>query len=121
MDGSMVECDDQADAVVVRAKGEIDSSNVDALATQLAAAVKLAMVQPCRPILVDLQQLTFFGSAALSALLDCRQAAAEAGTSLRVVAEDAVVVRPIQVTNLDQVLEIYPTLSAALRGAENQP
>ena len=40
---------------------------------------------------------------------------AEDGTAVRVVAEHAVVVRPIQVTKLDRVLSLYPTLAEALQ------
>jgi len=34
------------------------------------------------------------------------------------VADNGLVVRPIQVTNLDSVLKLYPTLSEALEGSD---
>jgi hypothetical protein len=39
------------------------------------------------------------------------------------VADSGLVIRPIQVTNLDHVLDIYPNLAAALpgRGAQQEP
>lgn len=58
--------------------------------------------------------MTFFGSAALNAVLNCHEAGKENGTRVRLVADHDHVLRPIQVTELDRVLEIYPSLSEAL-------
>jgi hypothetical protein len=44
----------------------------------------------------------------------------EAGTSVRLVADNGLVVRPIEVTNLDSVLELYPTLPDALQGRDTE-
>jgi len=38
--------------------------------------------------------------------------------SVRLVADNDLVVRPIEVTNLDALLELYPTLPDALEGRE---
>jgi anti-anti-sigma factor len=65
-----------------------------------------------------LQALTYFGSAGLHALLDCHRQGRDAGMSVRLVADSGLVVRPIEVTNLDSVLELYPTLSEAIHGRD---
>jgi anti-sigma B factor antagonist len=103
------------DAVVVRVKGDVDSSTVDQLTPHLTAALQVASKHPARLVIVDLQPVTFFGSAALNAVLDCHQGAREIGTSVRLVADNDQVLRPIQVTELDRILEVYPTLSEALQ------
>jgi anti-anti-sigma factor len=103
------------DAVLVRVKGDVDSSTVGQLIPHLAAALQVAAKHPARLVIVDLQTVTFFGSAALNAVLDCHEGGKEAGTSVRLVADNDLVLRPIQVTELDRILEVYPTLSDALQ------
>jgi anti-anti-sigma factor len=103
------------DAVLVRVKGEVDSSTVDELTPHLTAALQVAAKHPARLVIVDLQPVTFFGSAALNAVLDCHEGGKETGTSVRLVADNDHVLRPIQVTELDRILEVYPTLSDALQ------
>jgi anti-anti-sigma factor len=103
------------DAVLVRVEGEVDSSTVDELTPHLTAALQVAAKHPARLVIVDLQPVTFFGSAALNALLDCHEGGKETGTSVRLVADNDQVLRPIQVTELDRILEVYPTLSDALQ------
>lgn len=106
------------DGIVVRVKGDIDSGTVGELVTELATALNLASTRPARLLVVDLQGVTFFGSAGLNAVLNCHDQGAAAGTSVRLVANHAEVVRPIEVTNLEGVLDLYPTLDDALRSAE---
>jgi anti-sigma B factor antagonist len=105
-------------AVLVRAKGDVDSSTVDEMITHLGAALNLAATHPARLVIVDLQLVTFFGSAALNAVLDCHEEGKKTGTSVRLVADHDHVLRPIEVTELDRILDIYPTLSDALQGAD---
>jgi anti-sigma B factor antagonist len=102
------------DAVLVRVKGDVDSSTVGELAPHLTAALQQAASHPARLVILDLQPVTFFGSAALNAVLDCHEEGRESGTSVRLVADHDNVLRPIQVTELDRILDIYPTLSDAL-------
>jgi anti-sigma B factor antagonist len=103
------------DAVVVRVKGDVDSSTVDQLTPHLNAALQVAAKHPARLVVVDLTPVTFFGSAALNAVLDCHEGGRKTGTSVRLVADHDQVLRPIQVTELDRILEVYPTLSDALQ------
>jgi anti-anti-sigma factor len=103
------------DAVLVRVKGDVDSSTVDQLTPHLFAALQVAAAHPARLVIIDLQPVTFFGSAALNAVLDCHDEGKQAGTPVRLVADHDRVLRPIQVTELDRILEVYPTVSDALQ------
>jgi anti-anti-sigma factor len=114
----VVERDVRPEAVVVRVKGEVDSSTAGEFTTRLNAALREAANQPSRLLIIDLQALTYFGSAGLNAVLDCHRQGLKAGTSVRLVADNGLVVRPIEVTNLDSVLELYPTLDEALEGRD---
>jgi anti-anti-sigma factor len=111
-----VEHEDRGDAIVVRVAGEIDSSTAGELISHLTTAFELAATHPARLVVIDLQPVTFLGSAGLNAVLHCRERGLAAGTSVRLVADNAHVVRPFEMTNLDSVFEIYPTLAAALQG-----
>jgi anti-anti-sigma factor len=106
------------EAVLVYAQGEVDSSTAGQLRSQLEAALQQAGSQESRLLIVDLQGVTYFGSAGLNAVLDCHKHGAQAGTSVRLVADNGLVVRPIEATNLDSLLELYPTLPDALEGRE---
>jgi anti-sigma B factor antagonist len=108
------------DAVLVRVTGDVDSSTVDQLTSHLVAALQVAAKHPARLVIVDLQPVTFFGSAALNAVLDCHERGNETDTSVRLVADNDQVLRPIQVTELDRILEVYPTLSDALQRDRRQ-
>ncbi len=108
------------DAVVVRVEGDVDSSNVDELTTHLTAALQVAATHPKRLVVVDLQAVNFFGSAALNAVLECHEQGNAAGTSVRLLADHDQVLRPIQVTELDRILDIFPTLADALQRNRRQ-
>jgi anti-anti-sigma factor len=120
MDLLVVDCEVRPEAVLVQTKGEVDSSTVGDLTSQLDAALQQAATHASRLLIVDLQAVTYFGSAGLNAVLDCHRQGLESGISVRLVAENGLVVRPIEVTNLDSVLELYPTVPDALRGRDTE-
>jgi anti-anti-sigma factor len=120
MDLLVVDSEVRPEAVVVQAKGEIDSSTAGDLISHLDAALQQARTQAARLLIIDLQAVTYFGSAGLNAVLDCHRQGQLAGTSVRLVADNGLVVRPIEVTNLDSVLELYPTLADALQGRDTE-
>jgi anti-anti-sigma factor len=120
MDLLMVDYEVRPEAVLLRANGEVDSSTAGELISQLDAALGEAGTQASRLLIIDLQGVTYFGSAGLNAVLNCHRQGRQAGTSVRLVAENGLVVRPIEVTNLDSVLELYPTLPDALQGRANE-
>jgi anti-anti-sigma factor len=116
----VVDCEVLPEAVVVRAKGEVDSGTVGELVGQLDAGVKTAATRAARLLIIDLQELTYFGSAGLNAVLDCHRQGIESRVPVRLVADNSLVVRPIQVTNMDSVLDLYPTFSDALQGRNTE-
>ena len=101
-------------AVVVRADGEVDSGTVGILTEALAAGLAAAGDNPARVLVVALDGVTYFGSAGLNAVLGCYEQGLADGVSVRVVASNAEVVRPIEVTKLDGLLRPYPSLADAL-------
>ncbi|OBI79264.1 STAS domain-containing protein [Mycobacterium sp. E740] len=103
-------------AVVVSVVGEVDSGSVGTLQPLLDAAIDSAGQHPNKLLIVDLGRVTYFGSAGLNAVLDCYEKGSAAGVSVRVVAANAEVVRPIEVTRLDSVLRLYGTVADAVEG-----
>jgi anti-anti-sigma factor len=116
----VVDSEIRPDAVLVHVGGEIDSSTAGDLRSQLESALHQAGGQDSRLLIIDLQDVTYFGSAGLNAVLDCHKQGLRAGTSVRLVADNELVVRPIEVTNLDSLLDLYPSLPDALEGRESE-
>ncbi|UMB72471.1 STAS domain-containing protein [Mycobacterium paraterrae] len=116
----VVDCDVRPDAVLVHASGEIDSSTAGELRSQLQAALRQAGAHESRLLIIDLNDVTYFGSAGLNAVLDTHKQGLRGGTTVRLVADNGLVVRPIEVTNLDSLLDLYPTLPDALEGRESE-
>ena len=116
----VVESEVRPDAVLVHATGEIDSSTAGELTSQLGSALQKAGAQASRLLIIDLEGVTYFGSAGLNAILDCHKQGLRAGITVRLVADNDLVVRPIEVTNLDSLLDLYPTLPDALEGRDSE-
>lgn len=117
----VVDSEVRPEAVVVRASGEIDSSTAGELKSQLESALEQAGAHDARLLVVDLNAVTYFGSAGLNAVLDVHEQGRRAGTSVRLVADNGLVVRPIEVTNLDSRLDLYSTFPDALEGRDSGP
>ena len=115
-----VDSEVRPDAVLVHVKGEIDSSTAGELRSQLESALQQAGGHESRLLIVDLEGVTYFGSAGLNAVLDCHKQGLRTGISVRLVADNDLVVRPIEVTNLDSLLDLYPALPDALEGRESE-
>ncbi|WP_163509879.1 STAS domain-containing protein [Fodinicola acaciae] len=100
---------DEADSgtPVLRVSGDIDMFANDKLQT----AINDALTGGPAAVILDLTGVTFLDSAGLSALITAQ--IRHPDTHVRVVAASAYTLRPIQLTGLDQVLDIYPTLQAA--------
>ncbi|MDG4664545.1 STAS domain-containing protein [Mycobacterium sp. 236(2023)] len=106
-------------AVVVRARGEVDTGTIEKLSAALEAAVAAAASHRTRALVIDLDGVTYFGSAGLNALLNCCEKARAESVAVRVVATNAEVLRPIEVTRVNAVLPPYPTLAEALATLED--
>jgi anti-anti-sigma factor len=103
--------------VVVSFGGEIDTSNVATLVSHLTDALKAAAEGPSRVLVIELGEVTYFGSAGLNAVLTCYEQGLAQGVAVRVAAGNAEVLRPIQVTKLDTVLRPFGTVTAAIENA----
>jgi anti-anti-sigma factor len=105
-------------AVVVSAGGEIDSGTVEELITHLDAALEAATGHPTRLLVIEMGDVTYFGSAGLNAVLGCYERGLSDGVSVRIVASNAEVLMPIEVTKLDKVLRPYQTVTDAVDGTD---
>ncbi len=107
-------------AVILCAGGEIDSGTVETLIGHLEAALESAADHPSRLLVLELGDVTYFGSAGLNAVLGCYEKGLADGVAVRLVASNAEVIMPIEVTKLDTVLKPYPTVTDALDGSDGQ-
>jgi anti-sigma B factor antagonist len=95
--------------VVVSIAGEIDLSTAPAFEAVIAEAL-----EECPPVLViDLSEVTFMASVGLRILAGTQE---KAGKSIQiaVVADNAAASRPMQLTGLDNLISLYPTMEEAL-------
>lgn len=99
-------------AVVVAVSGELDMLTTPRLRAAVREALDEAMGEP---VVLDLTTVTFLGSPGLAALVEAFHQAGQRGGPLRVVVDNArPVIRPIELTGLDDVLTLYETLDEAL-------
>ncbi|HEX6346468.1 STAS domain-containing protein [Umezawaea sp.] len=97
-------------AVVVAVAGEVDVVTVPDLEERIDAVVREDL-----PLVLDLAGVTFLDSTGLSALVRCHRRGLLGG-GFRLVVANRAVSRPLELTALDDLLEVYPTLEAALEG-----
>ncbi|HEU5469098.1 MAG TPA: anti-sigma factor antagonist [Actinophytocola sp.] len=103
---------DVDDALVLRVVGKIDLFTAPQLHDAIAASLDHTSGGA---IIVDLGGVTFLGSVGLAALAGAARDAAEHDRPLRIVLDgNNLVILPIELTGLDAVLELYPTVEAAL-------
>ncbi|MFC6087661.1 STAS domain-containing protein [Saccharothrix lopnurensis] len=98
------------DAHVVALSGELD---VDS-APPVHAAVDDALRAGPPLLVLDLSEVVFFGSPGLSLLLGAHERALGAGGAVAVVADRRPVLRPLEVTGVTAVLDIYASRAEAL-------
>jgi anti-sigma B factor antagonist len=94
---------------VLTVGGEVDLATVSAL----EAAVDEALATQPTALVVDLSEVEFLASAGLQTLVTTHE---KVGTSVQfaVVAHGAATSRPIQLTGLDEVFELFPTRAEAM-------
>ncbi|GAB1514004.1 STAS domain-containing protein [Actinophytocola sp. KF-1] len=99
--------------VVVEVVGEVDLATAPELQAAIVTALRAAGDGGC---VADLTDVTFLGSPGLTALLNGTQEAEHRREPLKIVVDaNRPVIRPIEITGLDQVLRLYHTLNEALR------
>lgn len=95
---------------VVVVTGEVDSSTVEPVRTHLFDQLD----RRPRGLVVDLSAVDFIGSTGMHLLAEAITCAKRLGTSLAVVAERHVVLRPMQITGLDREVTVCATVDQAV-------
>ncbi len=105
------------EAVVVAAAGDLDLGT----APVLRARARAALAGRPDGLIVDLDEITFFGSAGLQVIAELVTATTVANLPFAVVAGRRPVLRTLQITRLDATLELHPTVDGACAWIRQQP
>ncbi len=103
----------RAGVPVVSAGGEVDVSTAPRLREQLAT-----LPVGARRVVVDLSDVTFLDSRGLGVLVAAWKKCRESGASLDLVVAKPQVAKVLEITRLDDMFTIFPTLEEALPGDE---
>ena len=107
---------ERRDDVTLLAVGEV----VDlATAPTLEEAIDGLLAEEPKALIVDLSAVTFLASVGLRLLVSTHETVSKSG-EFAVVASGPITSRPIQLTRLDQVFAMYPTLDEALAGVRTR-
>lgn len=99
---------------VVTLPDEIDVNN----AAQAGAALDQALTAGAKVIVADMTATVFCSSDGIRALNGACRAARDAGAQLRLAAPGPAVRRVLELTGLDRLIDVYPSLDAALTGQD---
>jgi anti-anti-sigma factor len=102
----------EGDAVVLWMTGEIDMNTAPVLAEEFEVAIANA-VAPA-PVVADLSDVAFLGSAGLAVLLNARERCAQAEVPFRLVATGRPVLRSLEIAGLRELLPVYSTAAQAV-------
>jgi anti-sigma B factor antagonist len=100
--------------IVLTVSGVIDMAN----AVELTAAVGAVLLERPLALIIDLSAVEFLGSAALRVLAVANARVSVSGR-FAVVANTTATRRPIELTDLNEILAVYPTLADALTGVHS--
>jgi anti-sigma B factor antagonist len=94
---------------ILSVAGDLDIVSAPRLGSALEAAEpgKLGVV-------VDMSKVAFLDSGGLSVLVGAQKQADERGTQVRFVADEPRVLRVLEITGLDVVFSVYPTVEKAV-------
>ena len=99
-------------ALLLTAVGETDMGTVERLRGAICDALANA---GRRPVILDLRSLSFIDSHGLHALVEASQQADRDDVPLRLVVDhQRIVLRPLQLSGLDQIFALYDTIDDAL-------
>lgn len=101
---------------IITIAGEIDIFTVTRLRDQL-----YTLAGDGRPLIADLDRVTFLGAAGLGALAGAARRAATRGASLHVVCAQPQTRQLLQLTSLDRTLRLARTLADALQALPAAP
>ncbi|HVV24538.1 MAG TPA: STAS domain-containing protein [Pseudonocardiaceae bacterium] len=98
--------------VVVSLVGELDMSTADDAAVALREATVSA-----RAVVVDMTGLRFFASAGVNVLLQLRRDMDEKGVTVRLVADQRAVLRPLELMGMADLFLVHVSVADALAAA----
>src|SRR5262245_31302263 len=94
-------------AAVLHVSGELDLASAAELEEAIADL-------DGDPVVVDLSECTFLDSAGMRVLLAGARELSEAARSLRVVTSDPAILRVLEITAVDTLIAVHPTVEDAL-------
>lgn len=104
------------ETLVVVVSGEVDIHTAPSLRAAATAGIDHPSVNPC---ILDLTEVTFLDSAGLTALLDATSHAEARDEPLRIIVDgNRPVIRPIEITSLDDELSLYHSIDEALNSGK---
>jgi anti-sigma B factor antagonist len=95
---------------VVGGAAEIDVTNADGFREALLSALDGG----AQALVVNLSGTTFIDSSGVSALVRASRRAAASGAAVRLVVTTAPVLRVLSLIGVDQLIEVFPSLPAAM-------
>jgi anti-sigma B factor antagonist len=101
---------------VIKLPAEVDVSNAGQVGQDLATAV----AQDASLVIADMSATTFCDSAGVTALVRAIRTANASGAGLRVATSAPAVIRVLAITGVDQLIEIYPSVAAAMADPANE-
>lgn len=103
-------------AAVATLPAEIDVTNADPIRAELLSVVS----QGAALLVADLSRTTFCDSAGVSTLVRTLRRTSANRAVLRLVVNTPAVQRVLSITGVDRLLEVFPSVSAALAGPYEQ-
>lgn len=103
------------DVTILVLPAEIDVTNADEVREQLLSAAN----QGASVLVADMSQTTFCDSSGITALVRAFRRANESGTKFRLVTTSPAVLRVLEITGVDRLIDVYPTVAEAL-GSPNR-
>jgi anti-anti-sigma factor len=112
VDDFTVRTDERDGVVIVTIAGELDMATAPRASVVLKDATGRG-----NPVVIDMTGLRFFSSAGLTLLVQLDDQRRTAPTDIRLVGDQRVVLRPLELTGLLDLFPVHTTLDAALAAA----
>jgi len=112
--GEGYQLDASGEIAIITLRGEVDAHDAPRLRDLFAAAVDALGSSGTPRLVLDLSTLEFLDSTALGTMIGALRRVREAGGEMTVVLPETTARRIFEVTGLDAVLDVRPTLDAAV-------
>ena len=110
--GATISKEQQGDAVILRMSGQMREIGADALRDELDELLAAGHYK----LIFDLTDITFISSVGLGQMMRAYRSAAGNGGYVRIVNPQPLVEEVFRFTKLHKILQIYPTVEAAVQG-----